>query len=36
MAYSVGVEMLNIKMRKKAAPVHLHKRIEESESDEAV
>jgi predicted tellurium resistance membrane protein TerC len=24
MAFSIGVEMLNLKMRKKAEPVHLH------------
>jgi predicted tellurium resistance membrane protein TerC len=30
MAFSVGVEMLNIRMRKKAEPVKLHKQYSES------
>jgi predicted tellurium resistance membrane protein TerC len=29
MAFSVGVEMLNLRMRKKRQPVHLHKPIKE-------
>jgi len=27
MAFSVGVELLNLRLRKKAEPVHLHQRL---------